>query len=110
MLNSSLLKASATELTYICPPKTGDAVLVGLIDKTDPPRSQNIFVGNSGSTTRDTAKMPPYDSDSADDEEEYKETNVLLGYATSEPTGDAVSHLGGVPVYIPLRLLRCDSN
>jgi hypothetical protein len=42
--------------------------------------------------------MPPYDSDSSDDGEEYTETNVLLGYATEDATGDAVSHLGGAPV------------
>lgn len=42
--------------------------------------------------------MAPYDSDSSDDGEEYTETNVLLGYATEDATGDAVSHLGGAPV------------
>lgn len=68
-----------------------------LIDKTGPPRPQNIFWA-AQYVTKDATKMPPYDSDSGDDEEEYTETNVLLGYATSEPTGDAVSHLGGVPV------------
>lgn len=42
--------------------------------------------------------MPPYDSDSSDEGEDYTETNVLLGYATKDATGDAVSHLGGAPV------------
>ncbi|CAO2656285.1 Nn.00g050880.m01.CDS01 [Neocucurbitaria sp. VM-36] len=44
--------------------------------------------------------MPPYDSESSDEGEEYTETNVLLGYATTEATGDAVSHLGGAPNWI----------
>lgn len=42
--------------------------------------------------------MPRYDSDSSDDGEDYTETNVLLGYASKEPTGDSISHLGGQPV------------
>jgi pre-rRNA-processing protein TSR4 len=42
--------------------------------------------------------MPPYDSESSDEGEEYTETNVLLGYATEDATGDTVSHLGGAPV------------
>ena len=42
--------------------------------------------------------MPPYDSESSDEGGDYAETNVLLGYATREATGDAVSHLGGAPV------------
>jgi pre-rRNA-processing protein TSR4 len=42
--------------------------------------------------------MADYDSDSSKEGEEYTETNVLLGYATQDATGDAVSHLGGVPV------------
>ncbi|KAF1843866.1 uncharacterized protein K460DRAFT_288541 [Cucurbitaria berberidis CBS 394.84] len=46
--------------------------------------------------------MPPYDSESSDDEgEDYTETNVLLGYATQDAaTGDAVSHLGGAPSWM----------
>ncbi|KAF2827654.1 hypothetical protein CC86DRAFT_349321 [Ophiobolus disseminans] len=44
--------------------------------------------------------MPPYDSESSDDGEDYTETNVLLGYATKDATGDAVSHLGGTPAWI----------
>lgn len=44
--------------------------------------------------------MPPYDSESSDEGEDYTETNVLLGYATKEATGDAVSHLGGAPSWI----------
>ena len=46
---------------------------------------------------RKTTKMPPYDSESSDGED-YTETNVLLGYATKQATGDAVSHIGGEPV------------
>ncbi|KAJ4315731.1 hypothetical protein N0V94_005814, partial [Neodidymelliopsis sp. IMI 364377] len=44
--------------------------------------------------------MPPYDSESSDEGEEYTETNVLLGYATKDATGDAVSHIGGAPQWI----------
>ncbi|KAF1920464.1 programmed cell death protein 2 [Ampelomyces quisqualis] len=44
--------------------------------------------------------MAPYDSDSSDDGGEYTETNVLLGYATGDATGDAVSHLGGAPSWL----------
>ncbi|KAH3970880.1 hypothetical protein HBH70_239980 [Parastagonospora nodorum] len=44
--------------------------------------------------------MPPYDSESSDEGEEYTETNVLLGYATEDATGDAVSHLGGAPSWL----------
>lgn len=42
--------------------------------------------------------MPPYDSESSDEGEDYTETNVLLGYATKDATGDAISHIGGAPV------------
>jgi len=44
--------------------------------------------------------MPPYDSESSDEGEDYTETNVLLGYATKDTTGDSVSHLGGAPAWI----------
>ncbi|KAH7110072.1 programmed cell death protein 2 [Dendryphion nanum] len=44
--------------------------------------------------------MPPYDSESSDEGEDYTETNVLLGYAAEEETGDAISHLGGQPTWI----------
>jgi pre-rRNA-processing protein TSR4 len=47
--------------------------------------------------------MAPYDSDSSDEGEEYTETNVLLGYASKEASGDVVSHLGGHPVGSPSR-------
>lgn len=43
--------------------------------------------------------MDPYDSDSSGLEDgDYTETGVLLGYASKEPTDDAISHLGGQPV------------
>ena len=42
--------------------------------------------------------MVPYDSDSSEDAEDYTETDVLLGYASKEVSGDAISHLGGAPV------------
>ncbi|KAL1617176.1 hypothetical protein SLS54_007953 [Diplodia seriata] len=45
--------------------------------------------------------MPPYDSDASDgdSESEYTETNVLLGYASKEPTDDTFSQLGGQPTW-----------
>jgi pre-rRNA-processing protein TSR4 len=55
--------------------------------------------------------MPPYDSESSDEGEDYTETNVLLGYATEDATGDAVSHLGGAPVRLhPSSLYFRDTN
>jgi pre-rRNA-processing protein TSR4 len=50
--------------------------------------------------------MPPYDSDSSDGEDNYTETNVLLGYASTEATGDLISHIGGQPVCSPADTLR----
>lgn len=45
--------------------------------------------------------MADYDSDSsADDYGDDVSTNVLLGYASAEPTGDDISQLGGHPVRI----------
>ncbi|KAF2177945.1 hypothetical protein K469DRAFT_719424 [Zopfia rhizophila CBS 207.26] len=44
--------------------------------------------------------MPSYDSESSDGGDNYTETNVLLGYASKEPTGDTVSHLGGWPTWL----------
>lgn len=48
--------------------------------------------------TQSAPAMPPYDSDSSDGEDNYTETNVLLGYASTEPTSDPISHIGGQPV------------
>jgi pre-rRNA-processing protein TSR4 len=42
--------------------------------------------------------MADYDSDSSLSEGEDVITNVLLGYASKEPTGDDFSQLGGLPV------------
>jgi pre-rRNA-processing protein TSR4 len=43
--------------------------------------------------------MATYESDSSGaEDEDYTETNVLLGYASREPTDDTTSHLGGQPV------------
>lgn len=43
--------------------------------------------------------MTSMNSDSSDDENEgYTTTNVLLGYASKEPTDDPISQLGGYPV------------
>ncbi|KAF2122549.1 programmed cell death protein 2 [Lophiotrema nucula] len=46
--------------------------------------------------------MPPYDIDSSDegDGDDFTETSVLLGYASSEATSDAISHLGGHPSWL----------
>ncbi|KAJ3579213.1 hypothetical protein NPX13_g1356 [Xylaria arbuscula] len=42
--------------------------------------------------------MANYDSDSsAGEEEEFTETNVLLGYASKDPGDDSISRLGGRP-------------
>ena len=41
--------------------------------------------------------MLSVDSDSSD-EEDFTTTNVLLGYASKEPTDDGFSQLGGFPV------------
>ena len=50
--------------------------------------------------------MPPRDEDSSDsDIGDYSTTNVLLGYASKEPTDDSFSQLGGHPVSLQ-NLLR----
>ncbi|KAI3325482.1 hypothetical protein HD806DRAFT_490425 [Xylariaceae sp. AK1471] len=42
--------------------------------------------------------MAPYDSDSsAGEEEDFTETNVLLGYASKDPGDDSTTRLGGRP-------------
>ena len=52
--------------------------------------------------------MAPHDSDSSGDEQdEYTETNVLLGYASKEP--EDISRLGGRPVR-PVLLHRIISH
>lgn len=46
-----------------------------------------------------TRKMAPYDSDdSLDEDQDYTETNVLLGYASKDADEDTISRLGGRPV------------
>lgn len=43
--------------------------------------------------------MAPYDSDdSLDEEQDYTETDVLLGYASKDADDDTISRLGGRPV------------
>lgn len=45
--------------------------------------------------------MAPYDSDSSGGEDEdFTETNVLLGYASKEAGDDTISYLGGRPTWI----------
>lgn len=46
--------------------------------------------------------MPPYDSDSSDEDDDYSTTNVTLGYAATETKGDDVSHLGGYSSWLDL--------
>lgn len=47
-------------------------------------------------------KMAPYDSDdSLDEDQDYTETNVLLGYASKDADDDTISRLGGRPVSHP---------
>lgn len=46
--------------------------------------------------------MASVNSDSSDEEtDSYSTTNVLLGYASKEPTDDPSSQLGGQPVSLP---------
>ena len=48
--------------------------------------------------------MPLSDNESSDDETDaFTTTNVLLGYASKEPTDDSFSQLGGYPVRQHLR-------
>lgn len=44
--------------------------------------------------------MDPYESDSSgfEDEGDYTETGVVLGYASEEIIEDTVTHIGGWPV------------
>lgn len=69
----------------------------------DLPR-QNFVCGTDARTSNWTnklipLKMAPYDSDSSGGEEEdYTETNVLLGYASPDANGEEISRLGGHPV------------
>ncbi|KAL5611997.1 hypothetical protein BROUX41_000440 [Berkeleyomyces rouxiae] len=44
--------------------------------------------------------MKDYDSDSEIDDQEFTETNVLLGYAQEDVGDDAITHLGGTPEWI----------
>lgn len=48
--------------------------------------------------TQPLEKMASYDSDSDFDDENFTETNVLLGYATKDVADDTTSQLGGHPV------------
>ncbi|KAI1139383.1 programmed cell death protein 2 [Hypoxylon sp. FL0543] len=45
--------------------------------------------------------MAPYDSDSsAGEEDDFTETNVLLGYASKDPGDETISRLGGRPEWL----------
>ncbi|KAH6686803.1 programmed cell death protein 2 [Plectosphaerella plurivora] len=44
--------------------------------------------------------MAPYDSDSEIEDQDFTETNVLLGYASKDADEDTISRLGGVPEWI----------
>lgn len=52
--------------------------------------------------------MAPYDSDdSLDDDQDYTETDVLLGYASKDSNGgETISKLGGRPVRSSPDLLK----
>ncbi|KAJ4291320.1 hypothetical protein N0V88_006324 [Collariella sp. IMI 366227] len=55
--------------------------------------------------------MAPYDSDSSGGEEEdYTETNVLLGYASPDANGEEISKLGGNPVCKDIMVLLLQLN
>lgn len=46
--------------------------------------------------------MAPYDSDSSGaEDDDFTETNVLLGYASADANGEEISRLGGQPVRRP---------
>ena len=50
-------------------------------------------------TARSTVAMAQNASDSSDDDgASFTTTNVMLGYASNEPTDDSFSQLGGYPV------------
>lgn len=50
--------------------------------------------------------MDPYDSDSSfEDEGDFTDTGVLLGYASEELIEDTISHIGGLPVTITISSL-----
>ncbi|KAI9822423.1 MAG: hypothetical protein M1827_000142 [Pycnora praestabilis] len=52
--------------------------------------------------------MTLHDSDfSSDEEEGYSSTNVLLGYASKEPTEDTISQLGGHPRWLDSNTAPC---
>ena len=46
--------------------------------------------------------MASYDSDSDIGDQDFTETNVLLGYASKDADEDTISRLGGVPVRIAI--------
>lgn len=51
--------------------------------------------------------MTAYDSDSSDGEEQdYTETEVLLGFTSKDPKGETISRLGGYPVRLARRDLH----
>ncbi|KAL9576011.1 MAG: hypothetical protein Q9212_007470, partial [Teloschistes hypoglaucus] len=43
--------------------------------------------------------MAAHEGDSSDDDGDYTTTNVMLGYASKEPTDDPFSQLGGTPTW-----------
>lgn len=54
--------------------------------------------------------MAPYDSDdSLDEDQDYTETNVLLGYASKDADDDTISRLGGRPVSPPFPTRKTDT-
>ena len=47
---------------------------------------------------------------SSEDDGDFKTTNVTLGYASAEATGDDVSHIGGHPVIVPFHYFKILTN
>lgn len=71
---------------------------LSLIEKC-PPISDNGFITANFFFCFKQLTMDPYDSDSSIEEDgDFTETGVLLGYAAEEVIEDTISHLGGHPV------------
>src|SRR5688572_6204308 len=57
--------------------------------------SQALYLDTSSLQSLQPAEMAPYDSDSSGGEDDdFTETNVLLGYASKEASDDTISYLG----------------
>lgn len=92
------IKSSHCEANEICP--CSDARLSReRTSDTDVMGTKSLELQVCKLNTYCTCGMATYDSDSSGGEDDdYTETNVLLGYASREPTADTISQLGGHPV------------